>query len=282
MKNQFSKLFLFAILISTTNCNISRYMSEPEPSGISNNNNLPKTPTPGKCYIRCITPETMKTYEETYPVYTSGEIDASELDTLNLILKPAMARWEYKRSDHNCNSPDPNDCLVLCYVEHPEESQEIIVVKDEEKKDLFEYQTFIFTENVEKGGVAVWEEIDCKLTDYNKLEISFAENGTELTEQDQSQLRGKILKLLRDKPNIRVEISSHTDARGDANFNKDLSQKRAEEVINYLIKNGIQKSRLVAKGYGEDRIKNKCKDGVDCSEQEHAANMRTEFRVLSN
>ena len=283
MKNLFSISFLFAILISTTNCNISNYMSESEPNGISSNANsdLPATPLSGKCYVRCITPEKMETYEETYPVYSGGKIDPNELDTLKLILSPAIARWEYKTMMENCRSSDPRDCMVLCYVEQPEESEEIVIVKDEAKTDLFEYQSFVFQKLYDNGGEAVWEEVDCKLTDYNKLPISFDINNLKLTWQDKQILDSQLLKLMRDKPNIRLEISSHTSSLGDADYNLQSSQRRADEVVKYLTIKGIQKSRLVAKGYGEKLLKNNCKGGVDCTELEHAENERTEFRVLS-
>ena len=91
-----------------------------------------------------------------------------------------------------------------------------------------------------------------------------------------------VLKLMKDKPNIRVEIASHTDSRGATDANQSLSQGRAESVVNYLVGRGIQRSRLVARGYGETKLKNRCADGVNCSENEHSANRRTEFRVLSN
>lgn len=87
---------------------------------------------------------------------------------------------------------------------------------------------------------------------------------------------------MKDKPNIRVEISSHTDSRGSSDVNKTLSQARAESVVNYLESKGITKSRLLANGYGEDRPINRCTNGVPCSETEHQENRRVEFRVLSN
>ena len=87
-------------------------------------------------------------------------------------------------------------------------------------------------------------------------------------------------KLLTAKPNIRIELNSHTDSRGDANVNKSLSQARANSVKSYLISRGINKSRLVSNGYGETRLKNNCADGVKCSEAQHQKNRRTEFRVV--
>ena len=65
-----------------------------------------------------------------------------------------------------------------------------------------------------------------------------------------------------------------------AAYNERLSQRRAESVVAYLIKNGIDKSRLQAKGYGETKLVNNCGDGKKCSDAEHQKNRRTEFMVV--
>ncbi|MCW3789496.1 OmpA family protein, partial [Plebeiibacterium sediminum] len=59
-----------------------------------------------------------------------------------------------------------------------------------------------------------------------------------------------------------------------------LSQKRAESAVTYMVNRGIDKSRVIAKGYGETRLKNKCADGVECSEAEHQANRRSEVTII--
>jgi outer membrane protein OmpA-like peptidoglycan-associated protein/tetratricopeptide (TPR) repeat protein len=89
----------------------------------------------------------------------------------------------------------------------------------------------------------------------------------------------KVAKVMQLDPSITIEISSHTDSRGPANDNIILSQKRAQSVVDYLVKRGIDKKRLTAIGYGESRLLNKCSDGVNCSEEEHAKNRRTEFKI---
>ncbi|PSR03937.1 MAG: hypothetical protein BRD50_04885 [Bacteroidetes bacterium SW_11_45_7] len=86
--------------------------------------------------------------------------------------------------------------------------------------------------------------------------------------------------LLLDHPGIIIELSAHTDSRGNKEYNKNLSQKRAESCVSYLRKKGIPKERLKAKGYGESQLLNKCKDGVECSEEQHQKNRRTEFKVI--
>ncbi|MBV5335081.1 MAG: OmpA family protein, partial [Sulfuricurvum sp.] len=91
----------------------------------------------------------------------------------------------------------------------------------------------------------------------------------------------KLAKILADNPEVRIEIGSHTDSRGSAESNMLLSQNRSESVMAYLIGRGIAKSRLVAKGYGETQLINKCADGVDCPEVDHQANRRTVIEILN-
>ena len=79
---------------------------------------------------------------------------------------------------------------------------------------------------------------------------------------------------------LKIELSSHTDARGNAAYNQKLSQARAQSCVDYLIKKGVPKTSIVAKGYGETQLLNRCKDGVQCSEEEHQENRRTEIKIL--
>jgi len=98
---------------------------------------------------------------------------------------------------------------------------------------------------------------------------------------DMKNSRGlqEIIQLLKDNK-ISVEIRSHTDSRGSSKYNLELSEKRAKAVYNYLVKSGVNKYRLKYKGYGESKLINKCKDGVRCSDKEHAKNRRTDFKVI--
>lgn len=91
----------------------------------------------------------------------------------------------------------------------------------------------------------------------------------------------KAYEFLLKNPNIKLELSSHTDSRASNAYNQDLSQRRAQACVNYLVKvKGLPANRIVAKGYGETRLTNGCSDGVPCSEEEHQLNRRTEVRVL--
>lgn len=94
------------------------------------------------------------------------------------------------------------------------------------------------------------------------------------------EILDRLADLLVKNPKASVELSAHTDSRGSDQANMSLSQKRAESSVNYLIGKGVKKEQLVAKGYGESQLKNKCKNGVTCTEEEHAVNRRVEIKVL--
>ncbi len=90
-----------------------------------------------------------------------------------------------------------------------------------------------------------------------------------------------VVALMKQQPNMVVELASHTDSRGSHSYNEDLSQRRANGVVEYLVMKGIPRNRLAPMGYGESEPRNNCHDGVTCTEQEHARNRRTEIRFLS-
>jgi outer membrane protein OmpA-like peptidoglycan-associated protein len=90
----------------------------------------------------------------------------------------------------------------------------------------------------------------------------------------------KLVRIMKEQP-ITIELSSHTDCRASDQYNIDLSQKRAESAVRYLVLNGISPARMTAKGYGETMLVNRCADGVSCTEEEHQQNRRTEFKITS-
>jgi len=97
---------------------------------------------------------------------------------------------------------------------------------------------------------------------------------------DAALVLDQLLKILVENPTIKIELSSHTDSRASAESNQTLSQKRAQSAVDYLVSKGIAKTRMIAKGYGESKLLNKCADGVTCSEEEHQKNRRTEVIVI--
>ena len=106
--------------------------------------------------------------------------------------------------------------------------------------------------------------------------IFFDVGQSTLRPESNSELN-RLLKLMNDVPQLKIEISGHTDNTGSAVLNNKLSQERAESVVKYLVKNGIPLSRLEAKGYGSEKpiASNKNESG-------RQENRRTEFKIIGN
>ncbi len=126
--------------------------------------------------------------------------------------------------------------------------------------------------NVEMQPIVLNQEIEIK-------NIYYDLNSARLKTAARKEL-DQLVVSLKDNTNLKVEIGSHTDSRGDDGYNKKLSLKRAQSVVKYLTENGIAENRLVPKGYGESQLRNRCDDGVKCSEREHLKNRRTELKVI--
>ncbi|MBK6994563.1 MAG: OmpA family protein [Lewinellaceae bacterium] len=90
-----------------------------------------------------------------------------------------------------------------------------------------------------------------------------------------------VVDLMKKYPEMKIELSSHTDARGIDAYNEDLSQRRANSAVAWIVAKGIAADRIVAKGYGEKQLQNKCTNGVECTEEEHQINRRTEFKITA-
>ena len=130
------------------------------------------------------------------------------------------------------------------------------------------FDTLIVLDKIEINKIFVLENI---YYDFNKFDIR----------PDAAHELDKLVQLLVDNPEIKIELSSHTDSVDTEEYNMWLSQKRAESAVNYLVKRGIANDRLVAKGYGESRpiARNTNPDGTD-NPAGRQKNRRTEFKIL--
>lgn len=90
----------------------------------------------------------------------------------------------------------------------------------------------------------------------------------------------KVIAILKASPTVKLEVVSHTDAQGDDDSNLKLSENRSKAVIDYLVSKGIDRFRLKGVGMGELEIRNRCGNGISCSDQEHLYNRRTEFKFI--
>ena len=91
----------------------------------------------------------------------------------------------------------------------------------------------------------------------------------------------KIRQVMIQNPNMKIDVRSHTDSRQTHAYNEKLSDRRAKATVAWLVKKGIAADRITGKGYGETQLLNKCADGVKCTTEEHQANRRSEFIIVS-
>ncbi len=88
-----------------------------------------------------------------------------------------------------------------------------------------------------------------------------------------------LVQLLKDNPQIKIQLASHTDCRGGDEYNQELSQRRAQSVVDYIVNKGVAATRLVAKGFGKSKLIDICECG-SCTEEQHQTNRRTTFSIL--
>ncbi|WP_299440772.1 OmpA family protein [uncultured Aquimarina sp.] len=160
-----------------------------------------------------------------------------------------------------------------------------VMVKDAYTEEVVVPATFKTVSKevlTQKGGLTTWKEVECSLVEYSALPINWNLGSATLTAQAKSIIDTRLMPVLANNQGAKMEIASHTDARGSKSSNKSLSERRAQAVVTYLLSKGVNGSRLVANGYGENRLKNRCADGVSCTERQHASNRRTEFRLINN
>jgi OmpA-OmpF porin, OOP family len=111
--------------------------------------------------------------------------------------------------------------------------------------------------------------------------LNYDFDRAELTPENQALLDTTLLRLLQDNPEIVVEVNSHTDSKGNDQYNERLSQRRAANIVKYLISKGVEPERIQGTGHGEKMpiAPNTNPDGSDDPEGRHR-NRRTDFRII--
>lgn len=182
---------------------------------------------------------------------SGGKYDESELEDNNGVIRMKM-----------------NENQEYTFYATSEEYFENTVKFSSVDKPAGDYSLTIELEKIEAGKQFTLDDLYYDLNKYN-------------IRPDAEIVLDKLLKILVDNPDIKIEIGSHTDSRGTAEANMILSQNRSESVVAYLVGKGIAKNRLVPKGYGETQLINQCADGVECPEVDHQANRRTVIEIMN-
>ncbi len=131
--------------------------------------------------------------------------------------------------------------------------------------------TFLANVELEPLQINTTYQIENIYYDYNKWNIR----------PDAAAELDNLVGILKDNPAVTIELGSHTDSRGSASYNLQLSEKRAQAAVEYLLAaSGIDSGSLQAKGYGETNLVNRCRNGVSCSAEAHQENRRTELKIV--
>ncbi|MDC0380420.1 OmpA family protein [Flavobacteriaceae bacterium] len=89
----------------------------------------------------------------------------------------------------------------------------------------------------------------------------------------------KVVSIMNQYPTLEIDVRSHTDSRASDAYNMALSERRNRSTIQYLVDKGISRSRLTGRGYGETQLVNHCSNGVQCPDEVHEQNRRSEFII---
>jgi outer membrane protein OmpA-like peptidoglycan-associated protein len=161
------------------------------------------------------------------------------------------------------------------------------------EKEGYVTKKAVFIHDVTRpGDIVVHEVLDLSLgrievgADVGKmidLKPIYFDLGKSTIRKDAAVELDKIVEIMKEYPNMSIELGSHTDCRSGAASNMKLSTARAKSSASYIVKKGIDKNRITGKGYGESKLLNGCicegKKKSDCPEEEHAKNRRTEFII---
>jgi len=164
--------------------------------------------------------------------------------------------------------------------------QEIIIEEENKKKEalkLVALKEAAEAKKKEKVAEILKQEKDVVKDNKDRLIIKtdpiYFDYNMWYIRKESKVVLGRVVALMNKYPGMVIEIGSHTDSRGNAKFNEELSQKRANSTREFIIQSGINASRVTAKGYGESVPIIKCKTDDACSEEEHELNRRSEFVI---
>ncbi len=110
--------------------------------------------------------------------------------------------------------------------------------------------------------------------------VYFKLNSSYLTSKDK-ELLDQLVAIMNDEPNLKIRITGHTDSRGTKKYNQWLSERRAERTVEYVVSKGVSEDRISHEAFGETQLVNECADGVRCTEEQHAKNRRSDFKIMA-
>jgi outer membrane protein OmpA-like peptidoglycan-associated protein len=202
-------------------------------------------------------------------VTNDGSLALKSLDAIKL---EEQKNAEDKRKEEIRLEKEKRDKEALALIalnEATKKAKDDEIAAGEAKKKEKENQIMAQEKDVVKDKDRLIIKTDPIYFDYNMWYIR----------KESKVVLGRVVALMNKYPGMVIEIGSHTDSRGNAKFNEELSQKRANSTREFIIQSGINSNRVSAKGYGESVPIIKCKTDDACSEEDHELNRRSEFVI---
>ncbi len=193
---------------------------------------------------------------------TQQTLEGAELSIKNLETGVITSSMSGKDGVINVDLPPGDYQVTASMFGHDPKTFKITAAKGQKevKKDV----------ELSKTGKNVAVKLDNILYEYNKYTLSSI---------GRAELDTLVL-FLKENKDVTVDVSSHTDSRGKAEYNMNLSKLRSQSCVNYLVTKGIPRVKLNVKNYGETELLNQCADGIECTEELHQINRRTEFVLI--
>lgn len=158
-------------------------------------------------------------------------------------------------------------------------------------KDTYEPHEVILKTSTDVGGVINRDlylkpdarlDIGGDLSDILELNPIYFDFDKSNIRPDAALELEKVIAVMQQYPTLKIDVRSHTDSRAPDAYNMSLSQRRNISTIKYIVEQGgISKTRLTGRGYGETQLTNACGNGIECTEEEHQLNRRSEFIIVA-
>jgi len=231
---------------------------------------------------------TVKTTDMREPIANASIVMLNSCTNKEMTIKSnSVGKFDFSCIDPSCTYTINHEKSGFMKVENPK----VLELKDWNNKNTLNVDLVLSPVAVASnspttfasGNTTVSESVTAVDTRRNfEIKNIFYDFNKSYIRSDASSELDKVVTLLQLNPSISLELGSHTDSRGRASYNLNLSQNRANEAVNYLVNKGISRNRLSAVGYGETMIKNQCLNYIECSEEQHQYNRRTEIKVIGD
>ena len=204
-------------------------------------------------------------------LYAKGKVFSNETESL----LPGSSVILYSLADNKADTVLVNDKGEYSFQILPDKNYRV-----EARKEGYVTKGFdLDTKGIYKGELLndiVLEEVFLE-----KNIIYFAFDKSDISSQSKQEL-DKVVSTLKSSSSATLNVGAYADSRGSKEYNKALSERRANSTVDYLVSKGVDRARIESQSFGEEFLVNECSDGVVCPERDHARNRRAEIKIQNS